>query len=126
MKRLLIAILLLILIVTGCFVSYNRLDLLSQELADHILESDALLETGDRAGADAVLQETYHLWTDHISLLGALVRHNELDTIHNLFLRSMQAMDNHDNNEYYLQTRELHGMLLHIPEMERPSIQNIF
>ena len=126
MKRLLIAVLLLVLIITGCFVGYNRLDLLTQELADHILESDALLQTGDRDEAGAVLQETYHLWSDHRNMLGALVRHNELDTIQNLFLRAMQAMDNQDNNEFYLQTRELHGMLLHLPEMERPSINNIF
>ncbi|MCB6364827.1 DUF4363 family protein [Intestinibacillus massiliensis] len=126
MRRLIVAILLLAVMIFGCFASYNRLDLLTQELAGHVLESDALLQTGDRAGADAILQETYHLWSDHRSMLGALVRHNELDDIENLFLRTMQAMDNHDNNEYFLQSRELYGMLLHIPEMELPSIENIF
>lgn len=126
MKRLLIAVALLIIIISGCVTAYIRLDLLTQELADHILESNAFLETGDREESNAILQETYNLWLGHRNMLGALVRHNELDTIQNLFLRALQAMDNRDDNEFYLQTRELHGMLLHIPEMERPSIGNIF
>lgn len=126
MRRLLIAILLLCLMITGCFVSYNRLDLLTQELAGHVLEVDALVQMENHAEADAILQETYHLWSRNQSMLGALVRHNELDDVENLFLRAMQAMESRDDNEYFLQSRELYGMLLHIPEMELPTVQNIF
>lgn len=126
MKRVVVAVLLFTTIVSGCLFSYNKLDLLTQELANHVLQSDALLETGDREGANSTFQEAYHLWTSKRATFGSLVSHDELDSIEVLFLRALKAMENNDDAEYYLQSFELHGVILHIPEMEMPSVQNIF
>lgn len=126
MKRLCIAIALLAGMIWGCFLSYQTLDRTTAELAGQVAKTDALLSSGAWEEAYAALQESYYSWERRQPLLGALVRHNELDDIENLFLRAMQAMDNADENEYRLQSRELQGMLLHLPEMEQPVTQNIF
>lgn len=126
MKRLIVSICLLAALVLGCIWSYSSLDGMTQTLADHVAAADALLEAGDRDGSYASLQESYQLWRRQQRPLGALVRHDELDEIENLFLRAMQSLDDDELNEYRLHSRELQGMLRHIPEMEQPIIQNIF
>lgn len=126
MKRMIVAVILLLVLVGGCFYSYQKLDLLSQEVSNHVAEADMLLEAKDRPTAYANLLEAYQLWRSRQPLLGALVRHDELDDIQNLFLRALQSMHDGEWSEYRLHSRELQGMLAHIPEMERPSIQNIF
>lgn len=126
MKRLIVSICLLTALVIGCFWSYGSLNRMTQSLADQVAAADKLLEAGDENGSYAALQESYQLWRQRQQSLGALVRHNELDEIENLFLRAMQSLDDDELNEYRLHSRELQGMLRHIPEMELPTIQNIF
>lgn len=126
MKRLIVAICLLTALVFGCFFSYTNLDRMTGSLADRVAAADALLAAGDTDGTYAAFQESYQLWRRRQQPLGALVRHDELDEIENLFLRAMQSLDDGELNEYRLHSRELQGMLRHIPEMEQPTIQNIF
>lgn len=126
MKRMIVAVILLLVLVGGCFWGYQKLDLLSQEVSNHVAQADALLDAKDRDTAYADLLEAYQLWRSRQPLLGALVRHDELDEIENLFLRAVQSMHDGEWSAYRLHSRELQGMLAHIPEMERPSIQNIF
>lgn len=105
---------------------YHTLKEVTTDLSGQILKADTFYLSNETIEAKTALNQAYIAWNDKQSLLGALVRHNELDDIENLFLRALQSIDNEDRNEYLLQTRELRGMIEHLLEMEQPSIQNIF
>ncbi len=126
MKRMIVAVSMLLLLIIGCFYGYQKLDLLSQEIGNHIAEADARLGISEHDTAYADLLEAYQLWRSKQALLGSLVRHNELEDIEKLFLRAMQSMHDGEWSAYRLYARELQGTIAHLPEMERPSIQNIF
>lgn len=126
MKRLIVAVILLLALLFSCFAGYTGLDQVTEDLANRVTKADSLLLASGESSAQTALEEAYRLWRSRQKLLGALVRHNELDDIENLFQRAMQSLDDGELHEYRLHSRELQGMLRHIPEMEQPSIQNIF
>lgn len=126
MKRLIVAIILMVVLIAGCFWGYSQLDTVTQEVADGVAVADQLLADTQPEEARSALQNAYELWRLRQAMLGAVVRHDELDDIENLFQRAMQSLEDEDTAEYRLQSRELRSMLLHVPEMELPTIQNIF
>lgn len=126
MRRLIIAIVLMTLLIVSCFAGYAALDSLSTEAARRVSVADTLVSAEDFPGANTALRDAYTFWRSKQPMLGAVVRHNELDDIENLFQRAMQSLEDRQVIEYRLHARELQSMLLHVPEMERPTIQNVF
>lgn len=126
MKRLIVAVVFLLVLISGCFGAYNALQRTTVQISSEVAYADTLALHAKYHDAHDALQSAYALWKRHHTLLGALVRHNELDTIENLFLRTLQSLADHADTEYRMHSRELQGMLAHIPEMEFPSILNIF
>ena len=116
MKRLLVACALLLGLIIGCFVEYTAVSRATDELSAAVSgQTDAV-----------VLQMCFARWNTHKRVLAALIRHNEIDQIENLYRRSIQAAQNNDLNETRLQVAELTGMLRHLSELEFPSWHNIF
>lgn len=116
MKRLIAACTLLLLLGVGCVVEYQAVARTTDGLAASVADQTD----------PAVLAACFEDWTSHKPLLAALIRHNEIDQIENLYRRAIQAANNHDLNETRLQVAELTGMLRHLPELEFPSLHNIF
>lgn len=126
MKRLTVAILIIAVLVFSCLFSYSGLSKLTQEVAENVSMADTALRNQGAQVATHKLEQAYSLWHTRQSTLGALVRHNELDDIENLFHRALQSLADNELSEYRMHSRELQAMLKHIPEMELPTIQNIF
>lgn len=126
MKRLTTAVLLLAAVIGICIGSQWKLRQMTDEWISAV----------DRAAAFAVQEDTEHArislfavqedWRESLPVLGALLPHDELDQIERLFETALQAAENRDKNEYLLQSAELRGRLLHLPERDAPKIQNIF
>ena len=51
--------------------------------------------------------------------------HEELDQADKLFFRLLEAEKIQDDTEYTLTRRELVGQLMHLPELDSPSIKNL-
>lgn len=126
MKRVVTAVLLLFVVLTFCIWAYSFLDSRTTALAQSVSEAENAIRADDFNGAAERMARSYENWDRLAGPFGALVRHNELDEIENLYVRARQAVTNHDANEALLQTGELRAMLLHLTEMEQPSFQNIF
>ena len=107
MKRLIAACTLLFLLSVSCFAEYQAV----------ARTTDALAAAVDGQTDPAA---------NHKPLLASLIRHNEIDQIENLYRRAIQAANNRDLNETRLQVAELTGMLRHLPELESPSLHNVF
>lgn len=65
-------------------------------------------------------EQAYAAWEDAQPLLGALLLHDELDTVGRLFARVRAAAPDSAD------AAELSAQLRHLPDLQRPSIKNIF
>lgn len=125
MKRVITAVILLLLVVAACFGSYRYITNSTTAVRDALTVTQQSVEAGDFTAARADMERSYALWREHYNRLSTLVRHNEIDDTERLFQRARQALDNHDANESLLQLRDLCALLAHLPEMERPIYSNL-
>ena len=125
MKRVTAACAIFVLLVLGCAGAYWSVDRVTESLAAEVQRAHDALTSEDYEAASRIMQSGYQNWRGRHELLGALIRHNEIDEIENLYLRAIQCVENEDMDEGRVQTRELAGMLRHLTEMEQPSIGNI-
>lgn len=124
MKRIAAACVIFVLLIAGCGGAYRLIDRTTARLADEVTRAhDAL--GGDAGSAAQMLETSYGSWRRAHELLSALVRHDEIDEIENLYLRALQCAEDGAVEEGRMQTRELAGMLRHLAEMERPTGGNI-
>lgn len=126
MKRLIIAILLLTAIVGGCIYNFYYLGKTVDELAVFIVQADAAAQSGDFKTAGKLLEKSFSTWKEKENPLGALIRHQEMDDIHNLYIRTIKSAAFGDAPEYFMQSGELVSMLRHLVEIETPTVKNIF
>ena len=61
-----------------------------------------------------------------ILLLGALLLHSEIDQADRLFDRVLAAQQNGLTDEFSLDRAELLAQLRHLPEVQRPTLKNLF
>ncbi len=126
MRRFFLAIVLLLLVIGVSAYGNQRLDLLMEELSNHVLEADALIRVENDTDAQAVFTESYGLWSNHQSMLGAIVHHDEIDEIENIYLRAMQYMENKDDGEYFVESAQLYDMLQHLVDYTQFKIAYVF
>lgn len=126
MKRFIIAIILVVIVIWGCFTTYNYLKNTVEELSSEIFKADQLVQNGDMEACAKAVYESYKNWKDREQLIGAIVRHQEMDDIESLYIRALQSANNKDKNEYLINSKELQGLLLHLKDMEKPVMKNLF
>ncbi len=126
MRRVILAVVLMLVVVGVSIYSNQRLDLLMEELSNHVLQTDELVRVENDAEALAVFSESYGLWIDHQSMLGAIVHHDEIDEIENIYLRALQYMKNQDDGEYFVESAQLYDMLQHLVDYTRFKVSNVF
>lgn len=125
MKRVITACFLMIFLIGSCFISYNYINKTTKLLSNHLNAASDAINLHDFTAAQVQMKKLYAHWSESSEKLSSLSRHNEIDDIERLFQRAGQAVLNHDKNEALSQIRELNAMLLHLPEMERPTLSNI-
>lgn len=125
MKRLITAILLLILILVACAGAYFYVSRTAGTLEQSVAAVETHAQTDDLVAARQAMDKSYAAWKQHYEALSALVRHNEIDDTERLFQRARQALKNDDRDEALMQLNELRAMLRHLPEMEQPRYSNL-
>ncbi len=112
MNRLITALVLCVLLVWGCIWSYSTVDQTVNDIT-------ADIEAGD-------LESAYAKWTDAETRFGVLLIHDELDKAELLFARVMSAKEAGETEELASEQAELLAQLRSLPELETPSLKNIF
>lgn len=112
MKRLLTAAVLCTVLILGSVWSIKAVDNTAQAVALDV-ENDRLNEA----------RET---WDAAQTLLGALLLHSEIDQADRLFDRVLAAQQNGLTDEFSLDRAELLAQLRHLPEVQRPTLKNLF
>ena len=112
MKRLLTAAVLCAVLILGSVWSVKAVDNTAQAVALDV-ENDRLNEA----------RET---WDAAQTLLGALLLHSEIDQADRLFDRVLAAQQNGLTDEFSLDRTELLAQLRHLPEVQRPTLKNLF
>ena len=110
MKRLLAAAVLCAVLILGSVWSINAVQKTTQAVALDV-------ENGRLTAA----RET---WDSAQTMLGALLLHEELDQADRLFDRVLAAQDS--GTDTALDRAELLAQLRHLPELQKPSLKNLF
>ena len=110
MKRLLAAAVLCAVLILGSVWSVNAVQKTTQAVALDV-ENDRLTKA----------RET---WDSAQTMLGALLLHEELDQADRLFDRVLAAQDS--GTDTALDRAELLAQLRHLPELQKPSLKNLF
>ena len=110
MKRLLAAAVLCAVLILGSVWSVNAVQKTTQAVALDV-------ENGR-------LTEARETWDSTQTLLGALLLHEELDQADRLFDRVLAAQDS--GTDTALDRAELLAQLRHLPELQKPSLKNLF
>lgn len=125
MKRLMIALALLVLIIGLCAGTYFYVSHASDVLEQGVAAAQAQVRRDEIDAAHAGMNGNYTAWRQRYHMLSALVRHNEIDDTERLYRRTLQALENGDKDEALIQLAELQALLLHLPEMEKPGLSNL-
>ena len=112
MKRLLTAAVLCTVLILG--------SVWSVRVVDNTAQAVALDVENDR------LNEARETWDAAQTLLGALLLHSEIDQADRLFDRVLAAQQNGLTDEFSLDRAELLAQLRHLPEVQRPTLKNLF
>ena len=110
MKRLLTAAVLCTVLILG--------SVWSVRVVDNTAQAVALDVENDR------LNEARETWDAAQTLLGAL--HSEIHQADRLFDRVLAAQQNGLTDEFSLDRAELLAQLRHLPEVQRPTLKNLF
>ena len=71
-------------------------------------------------------QQAYAQWKDAQLLLGSLLLHDEIDQAERLFQRVLTAEYIESTTDYRIDCSELLTQLRHLPDLQRPSLKNLF
>ncbi len=72
------------------------------------------------------LEQAYAQWEDAQLLLGSLLLHDEIDQAERLFQRVLTAEYIESTTDYRIDCSELLTQLRHLPDLQRPSLKNLF
>lgn len=111
MRRLMIALALLVLIIWGSWWSLHAVE----QITDSVIQD---IQSGH-------LEQAHDRWDDAQLLLGSLLLHDEIDQANRLFDRVLAAYQDGDSDDFRLDCIELVAQLRHLPELERPSLINL-
>lgn len=107
MKRFYAALVLSVVLVWGCMWSFSTVNRRVNEIA--------------REAEAGRLESAYEKWKESENVFGALLVHDELDKVERLFARLAA-----EKNACEPDKAELIAQLKSLPELEKPSIKNIF
>lgn len=111
MRRLYIALVLLVLLIFGSWWSLHTVE---QTIGGIV----SAIQAGD-------LEQAHQRWDQAQLLLGSLLLHDEIDQADRLFDRVLAAHKAQNTEDFLLDRTELIAQLNHLPELERPSLINL-
>lgn len=125
MKRLFTAIVLLVVTLALCVGIQRSLNRISDGMAAKVDHFSLCARLDDTENAQKAIVQAHGEWLESRALLGSVLPHSELDEIDRLFAVSLQAVEDGNLDECRLRAAELSARIRHLPEREKPKIENI-
>lgn len=125
MKRLYVAVLLLVLLCFGSLNISNWINGLTSELIEEIETAYAMTKDDDWDGALEKTRESFNRWQDATFPLHVLLRHSDTDEILISFEMVIEYLKLQEMDQYAAANAQLILQLELLAEMEDPTMQNV-
>ncbi len=112
MRRLFAALAITAVLILGSFWSFHTVDKTVNEITQNI-------ESGK-------IDEAYSTWHNAETRFGALLLHEELDKVEHLFSRVLASIASGETQNISAEKAELLTQLKSLPELQKPSLKNLF
>ena len=124
MKYLICSLLLLAVLVLGCWLTAARVAALTDQIVQTLDSAYHAALRGDMAAASQAVESAHARWQDHQGFWGCFLRHAETDDLAYSF-ESLRCYAQLANTEETLsRIVELQAMLHHLADMELPHYYN--
>lgn len=125
MKRLWIAVILMIALLAGSLVNAWYVQSLSDGLTGRLKEAQQLAREDQWAQAAELTQQVYADWQSHHFYLHSVLRHSDTDQILRSFRSVLQYLDIQELDQYAAANADLLAQLELLAEMEQASVVNV-
>lgn len=125
MKRLWIALALLVLVFAAAWGNTVYLERLSGELTALLTEAEALGETGSWDRALELTRRAETLWEEHDAYLHITLRHTDTDNVFLSFQEVKELLQCREEGEYSAASAVLLGQIRLLCEQERFHLKNL-
>lgn len=126
MKRLKLAVGILIVLPIIIALSHIYLNSTTDKMADVISAAEKSARSGDISSSARQLDEFSTEWDHNKRIFATFIRHAELDFANQSAAKLKSYLDNDDKSNFYGECETLKMQIHHIAETERFSIDNIF
>ncbi len=113
-----------LILVFSVFSAYHTSNLVAKT-SDLLDEAVEVRRTGDLDTSFHLVQAASSHWKDHEKYFGAVLRHDEIDTVIGEFARLESCARSRDQDDFYSNCAVLLSVLEHIKQMEWPFFHNI-
>ena len=126
MGRLITALSFLGIIIAASIFNIYAVDHAVQPVADLLAQSAAALDAGNVEGALVKMQEAMDHWHGISDYLGAVILHSEIDDVDVDFDLTQGYLENRDYVQFRVYQKSMVQKVLHLKDMEKISVVNIF
>lgn len=126
MKRIFISSTCFFLIVALCIFEVKILENHINPLIELTSKASVASNNEDYAQSEKYMRESLELWEKSLTILGILLRHNEIDNVSYIFTRCYSYALIGDNESLQVELFELKYHLNHIINKEKLTLKNIF
>lgn len=125
MKRLWIALALMVVVFCAIMVNSHYLGKLTGELTGLLAQAEAEAEADRWAEAEELTQAASRLWEDQDFYLHVMLRHSDTDQIHTLFQEVGEFLQYQKQGEYSAANARLITLLELLYEAEQLTLKNV-
>ena len=125
MKRLWIAVILLVLLLAASLGNGWYAQELTGGMGEQLKQAQAHAELGDWDRARALTRQVYEAWQDHHFYFHTTMRHSDTDQILRAFRSVLEYLELHEPDQYNAANADLITQLELLGEMEQASVANV-
>lgn len=125
MKRLWIAVAILVLLLAGSLVNGYYVQSLTERMTEQLEQAQDLAHQDQWDRAEQITQQTYEDWENHHFYLHTTLRHSDTDRISTGFRSVLQLLDQEEDAQYAAANADLVAQLELLAEMEQASLVNV-
>jgi hypothetical protein len=126
MKRVYLAIAILIVIPLIVFGTHFYLKHITDNMIGTLLQADKYARQDNTSQAEKELDQFKTTWDKNNFIIATFIRHSELDIVNLSAAKLEPLLADSDKSEYYAESSSLEMQLKHIWETERFTVDNIF
>lgn len=126
MKRLIVALIIIVIIALACFVEILCVNNIYADTTEKLTQATALMKNNDYQNAEKTVKDLEKYWIKVENLLSAFINHEELYEI-GTSIGKLKVLANHEErNTFFAEAVEIKILLLHIKNYENLNFKGIF